>query len=111
MGVRKHITLKTKLASTLLALGDIPYKHGKEMTEDQIISLYHWDHNILHVFDDNDLFWNITPMLIAAHRKKSAIDQAIVAKVKRLRAPKSKQPSRWPQGRKLQSRGFERRKK
>jgi len=84
---RMHITLKTKLASTLLALGDIDYEHAKLMADGDIISLYHWDHNILHAIEPgNDHFSNLKPMLIAAHRQKSKTDAGIIAKSKRIRA-------------------------
>jgi hypothetical protein len=82
---REHISLRTKLASALLALGHVPYRDAYLMTEDQIISLYHFDHNILHGIEAEDRFWNLSPMLIAAHREKSKRDTAIVAKSKRIR--------------------------
>jgi|SRR5262245_22421541 len=98
---RKRISDRTKLAATLLALHDVPYEHAKLMSEDQIISLYHWDHNALHAFEGGDEFWNLTPMLIAAHRQKTKLDAAKIAKSKRIRAkaaaalcPKCEQP-RW----------------
>jgi hypothetical protein len=84
MSKRAHISLKVKLASALLALGHVPYRDAYLMTEDQIISLYHFDHNILHGIEAEDRFWNLSPMLIAAHREKSKRDTAIVAKSKRL---------------------------
>ena len=84
MAKREHIGLKTKLASALLTLGHVDYAHAKGMTADQIISLYAWDHGILHAIEPNDSFWNLTPRLIAEHREKSKRDTAIVAKSKRL---------------------------
>jgi hypothetical protein len=115
---RGPLSLKTKLASALLALGDIPYEHAKRMTADQIISLYHFDHGILHGIEQINEPWNLTPRLIRPHREKSKRDCGIVAKVKRISAAHEdfrrrvlaieKQPrirsSRFPQGRKLQSR-------
>lgn len=117
---RAHISLRTKLASALLALGHIPYDEAKLLSEDQVLSLYQWDHGILHSIEANDAFWNLTPRLIAEHRAKSRKDTTAVAKVKRLSrataeaqsrllaksagnlvwAPKSK----WPKGRKIASR-------
>ncbi len=82
---RAHISLKTKLASALLMLGHVPYRDAKCMSADQLISLYNWDHNILHAIDANDAFWNLTPVIISAHREKSKRDTAIVAKSKRIR--------------------------
>jgi hypothetical protein len=83
---RCHITLKTKLASALLALGHVPYDDAKQMTEDQIISLYHFDHGILHAVEPVDDYWNLTPRLISEHREKSRKDTSTVAKVKRISA-------------------------
>jgi len=85
---RKHITLKTKLAATLRRLGDIPYRDAKLMTEDQIISLYQFDHNILHEtkHPDRDKWWNLEPLLIRAHRKKTKRDAHVIAKGRRIRA-------------------------
>lgn len=87
MSKRKHISWKTKYASALLALGHIPYDDAKLMSEDQIISLYHVDHNILHEteHEDRDKFWNLTPMLIPAHREKTKADVSIIAKSRRIR--------------------------
>jgi len=75
----------TKLASALLALGHVRYEDAKLMTQDQIISLYQFDHGILHAIDPINEFWNLTPMLVKDHREKSRRDTSIIAKVKRLR--------------------------
>ena len=95
---RKHISWKTKCAAAVLALnhaknirwGDplyITYADAKQMTEDQFLSLYHWDHNILHETEDpnRDMFWNLTPMFIGAHREKTKKDAKIIAKSRRIR--------------------------
>jgi hypothetical protein len=84
---RKHTSWKTKYASALLALGHIPYDDAKLMTEDQIISLYQLDHNILYETGnpDRDKYWNLTPMLIKEHREKTKRDVKVIAKGKRLR--------------------------
>ena len=120
MSARAHISLRTKLASALLALGHVPYDDAKQMTADQIVSLYQWDHAVLHGVEINDAFYNLTPMLIAPHRAKSRKDTGIVAKVKRLEKMRAeaqqrllgKEPgksarpkSKWPK-RKIKSRGF-----
>lgn len=81
---RKHISFKTKLASALLALDDVPYLEAKQMTEDEFISRYQFDHNILHAVEVVDHFSNLRPMLIAAHREKSRADAKTVAKVRRI---------------------------
>jgi len=84
---RKKIRDRTKLCSALLALGIIPYSDAKKMTEDQLLSLWHFDHNILHEtgHPDRDKFWNLTPMLIRPHREKTKRDAAIIAKGRRIR--------------------------
>ena len=81
---RKHISVKTKLASALLALGHVPYEDAKQMSADQIISLYQFDHGVLWSIDPIDEPWNLTPRLINPHREKSKIDTGIVAKTKRI---------------------------
>src|SRR5215831_7568259 len=85
---RKHISWKTRCAAALLAPRiDVPYDDAKEMTEDQLLSLVQWDHNKLHSNEDadRDAFWNLTPMLIKAHRIKSKQDAKIIAKSRRIR--------------------------
>ena len=60
------------------------YEHAKLMSAAQIISLYHFDHGVLHALDGQDEPWNLTPRLISGHREKSRRDTSIVAKVKRI---------------------------
>src|SRR5262245_13674667 len=78
--------LRIKLASALLALGDVPHEHAKLMSAEQIISLYQFDHYPIRRCDGGPYApWNLRPLLIAAHRRKSAqIDQPAVAKDKRI---------------------------
>jgi hypothetical protein len=87
---RKHISWKTKCAAALLSggWGGFSYDEAKQLTEDQYLSLFHWDHNMLHSSGakDRDVFWNLTPMFIKAHREKTKIDAKIIAKSRRLRA-------------------------
>jgi len=82
---RKHISLETKLAAALRALGDIPYEDAKKMTPAQVISLYEFDHNMLHRFTQNDEHWNLSPTLIMAHRAKTKQDAKVFAKSRRIR--------------------------
>lgn len=83
---RKHIGWKTKYAAALLKLGDVEYLHAKQMSEDQIISLYHVHHNIHHADGGVDEYWNVEPMLIAPHKERTAkIDVPTIAKNKRIR--------------------------
>ena len=52
---RKHISWKTKCAAALLhAMRDIAYDDAKKMTEDQFLSLWQFDHNMLHAFEDEN---------------------------------------------------------
>jgi hypothetical protein len=86
-GKRRRISDRTFLAATLLDRGEIPYKHAKLMTEDQLISLYHADHNILHEtgHPDRDKYWNLKPRLIKEHREKTKRDAKIIARSRRIR--------------------------
>lgn len=108
---RKHIGLKTKLAAALRELAGIPYDHAKLMSEDHIISLFHFDHTIYHSQDGADAHYNLTPMLIEAHRVKTrTVDVPQIAKTKRISkkqeefralmlTPRDQRPpkkSRWP---------------
>jgi hypothetical protein len=81
---RAKISDRTKLASALLAIGLIDYDHAKAMGRENFLSLFHFDHGILHGVEVNDEFWNLTPRLIPPHREKSRKDTSTVAKVKRL---------------------------
>lgn len=87
MGNRNGIPLKVKLASALLQLREatgeplIPYEYAKQMTAEQIMSLFQWDHGILHAVEPIDEPWNLTPRLIRPHREKSRKDTSTVAHV------------------------------
>lgn len=131
---RKHISLKVKLASTLLKMlrADdvgvlrpvIPHDEAKTLTADQIISRFHFNHHpIPHACGGPDEPWNLDPEPVQRHREITAkIDIPRIAKGKRIvkseaahhavmaakvtgeSAPTSK--PRWAKGRKLQSRPF-----
>jgi hypothetical protein len=87
---RKHISWKTRCAAALLSTFQCRnmYDDAKQMTEDQFLSLFHWDHNILYEtgHEDRDQFWNLTPMLIKKHREKTKQDARVIAKSRRIRA-------------------------
>jgi len=70
------------------------------MTADQIISLYHFDHGILHAIEPINEPWNLTPRLIAAHREKSRRDTSIVAKSRRIDKKWSEVTAAMARGRK-----------
>lgn len=96
MTIRAHIPLKEKLASALCQMlcddgtgklvPVIPYEHAKQMSADQVLSLWHWDHWPVRKVDGGpDLHFNIVPRLIADHlRKTRTIDQPQIAKRKRI---------------------------
>jgi hypothetical protein len=99
MAPRRHISWKTKCAAAVLAFNHyryikdddplhITFADAKRMTEDQFLSLFHWDHYpILYETEhpDRDLYWNLSPMFIAIHRKKTKADAKIIAKSRRIR--------------------------
>jgi hypothetical protein len=95
MRMRRHrppIRLRVKCAVALLALkGDdgsplIPWEHAKQMTAEQIISLWNFDHYpIREEAGGPSLPWNLVPRLIRAHRRKTAkIDLPEIAKIRRV---------------------------
>ncbi|MBR0941037.1 hypothetical protein [Bradyrhizobium liaoningense] len=118
---RAHISFKTKLAATLCEmLTDdgtgklvkiIPHEDAVKMTEDQVLSLFRFDHGLYHAQDGSDEFWNLTPMLIEAHNVKTRRrDIPQIAKTRRIEKAQEefrarllakdrgepRLPSRWP---------------
>lgn len=92
---RKQPNLTDKCASALLALGHIKYDHAKLMTAAQFLSLYEFHHGIRHAEDGASEFWNLTPMLRAAHRDRTAaIDVPEIAHNKRVRHGKDRHDAR-----------------
>lgn len=91
---RKKLSLKTKLASAIAALFEIPYEHQKLMHEDQILSLVEWHHNILHSTTPIDTHWNVGALLLAEHKARFPIDAAVAAKIKRLRGETCTTPAK-----------------
>lgn len=84
---RGHIGLKTKLAAAISAMF-LTHDEAKALSEDQVLSLVVWDHDpIPHAHDGEDAHYNLTPRLIADHRKKTAkTDIPMIAKVRRISA-------------------------
>jgi hypothetical protein len=124
---RKHIAIAEKLAS---ALADRLPQHERDalrasrVPAQQIIRMFTPDHNVLHTHGGSDKWFNLTMRRRGPDLKaKDARDTSFAAKVKRITAEHQdfmrrvlaikKRPrenrSRFPQGRKLQSRGFQRR--
>lgn len=109
--VRKQPNLTTKLAAALLTLGDVPWEDAKRMTAAQINSLYQFDHYpIRHEAGGPAEPWNLRPVLIAPHRRKSSADRSEIAKIGRVSRAQDahvnrllakdrgepRPPSRWP---------------
>lgn len=98
MSRRAHITLKTKLAAALcqmlrpnaegVLVPVIPYEDAKLMSEEQVLSLFHFDHYPIRKENGGpDSHWNLTPRPIPEHREKTGnIDVPQIAKSKRIRA-------------------------
>lgn len=129
---RKYVAIREKWAAALSML--LPQDVRDELREKKvpaktIISMFDQDHVIFHAWGGPDRWWNFTPMLRAPHREKSRRDTSTIAKSNRVKAehedfrrrvlaPEKKPRGnpltrdghrRWPRGRKLRSRGFERR--
>lgn len=98
MSKRPYIPLKTRLAAALCQMlrpnADgkwervIDYQSAKAMTEDQILSVFAWDHDPIPKHRDGpDEHWNLVPRPILEHREKTAkIDTPGAAKDKRVMA-------------------------
>jgi hypothetical protein len=97
MAKRDHISFKTKLVAALCSLLHvdeegrlvpiIPYEDAKNMHEDQILSLFHFDHfPVAKAFDGPDVHWNLRPILIKPHREKTKKDVKEIAKGRRITA-------------------------
>lgn len=83
---RKHIPYRTRYLALVCQHFEIPHDHAKAMHPDQVESLVQVDHYpILYVHDGPDAHWNLVVRLRDAHRYKTRGDQAVIAKVKRLR--------------------------
>ena len=77
----------TKTAAAIFCwLQDVPYEHAKQMTAEQFLSLYEWDHYpIPRAEGGSDHFTNLVPLLRSDHRKKTAkLDVPRIAKNKRV---------------------------
>lgn len=97
MSARAHIPLKEKLAAALSQMlrddGNgklvpiIPYDDAKQMTADQILSLFAWDHYPIRKVDGGaDRHFNLVPRLIGEHRTKTAtVDVPQMRKADRIR--------------------------
>lgn len=93
---RGHISFKTKLVAALCQMRHevdgrweliITNADAQALSEDQILSLFHWDHTVIpHAEDGPDEHWNLAPELIVPHRKKTReVDVPGIAKRKSVR--------------------------
>ena len=117
-------SLRIKCAAALLALKDddgaplIPHEHAKQMSADQIISVFQFDHYPIRAEAGGPTEpWNLDPRLIRAHREKTAKgDIPEIAKIRSISKAEAefrtrllakdrgdpRPPSRWPK-RKIRS--------
>jgi hypothetical protein len=83
--IRKKPNRTEQLAATLRLLFGIPYEHAKAMSDEQLISLFDWHHNIRVAEGGTNDHWNIEPILRAEHRERTRkIDVPEIAKNKRV---------------------------
>lgn len=116
--MRKAPSLAIKLAAALLQIRDaqglplIEWEHAKQMSAEQINSLFQWDHYPIRVEAGGPTEpWNLVPRFILAHRIKTAkFDVPEIAKIRRITKaeeefrqrllvpPPDREPrkSRWP---------------
>jgi hypothetical protein len=87
---RKKPNLTTCLAS---ALAELQWRRGdgfawgdlKQMTAEQLCSLYQWDHSVYAAWGGGEHFTNLTPRLTHAHKIKTRkVDIPTIAKAKRI---------------------------
>ncbi len=84
---RGHINLTTKLAAALACLLPQEWRdllREMRVSPEIVISHFQMDHVVLHCHYGSDEWWNLDPKLIDAHKKKSANDTSLAAKVCRL---------------------------
>lgn len=126
---RDHIPLKTQLAAALCQIGGIPHEHAKQMTEDQVISLFERNHTPIPKaapFNGPDAHFNLMFEFKRAHRHLTnkdngtgRSDRQVIARTRKISAkhedfrrrllgpvkqPREQKRSRWPKGRKIQQR-------
>ena len=89
---RKHIPLKTKLAAALACLlpqSERDSARADKVKAEHILSWFEFHHIVFHAHDGSDEWWNLHPLVMDLHRKRSKgprSDTSVIAKVKRLRA-------------------------
>lgn len=124
---RKAIAMRelaAMFASMLLPEKQRDELRAAKVPAKKIIALFEPHHIVFFAIGGSDKWWNLHPMPTADHRARSPADTSTVAKVRRIsrehedfrrralaveKKPRQRS-SRWPQGRKLQSRSnFERR--
>lgn len=87
MSRRGYIPHKEELAAALAQLAGIPHEHRKQMTAEQVRSLFHRDHKpILKDYGGPDLHWNLQWTLIRDHREVTKTDVREIRKGDRISA-------------------------
>lgn len=83
---RGHVALIEKAASLAGHFLGMSYDERKDLTAHQMMMLLHFDHDPEpHANGGPDLHFNLTPLTIMAHRRKTAtIDVPQIAKTKRI---------------------------
>ncbi len=84
---RAYVPLVEKLAATLVCLLSQEQRddlRSRKPPAKQVVSLFEFDHVILHCHGGADKWHNLTPMEKAPHREKSKRDTSIAAKVVRV---------------------------
>jgi len=118
---RSHVPLMEKLAASLVCLLSQDNRddlRSRKVTAKQVVSLFEFDHIVLHCLGGSDKWFNLHPTEKAPHREKSKKDTSIAAKVKRADETWSKFTAAMAKGRKppkkksrWQSRPFQPRRK
>lgn len=127
MRQRSYIPYPERLAATLACL--LPQEQRDDLRRrkvgrDVVIGLFDFHHVAFHAAGGSDEWFNLHPMPTHEHKERTAkIDIPAIAKAKRLTRDQQefcrrilakemgrndRPKSKWPSGRKLQGRGFER---
>jgi len=82
----RYMSMKTKLAATLCVLFEIPHFIAKNMSEDEVLAMFEFDHHPIRYADGGpNVFWNLRPLLIPDHAAKTVLDAKDRAKERKVR--------------------------
>lgn len=90
MSKRPYISRDTKIACVLLELWHarghgIPFRDAQKMTVAEILARVQWDHGVWHSIGGSIHPTNLTPRLLADHKRKTdKVDIPAIAKGKRV---------------------------